>query len=188
MFTGLRPGLGASRLIQQHGGVSATEMVIVVSKSCFYETLSSAPTGQNARHFAEDIFRCIFEKKNCVFWLKLHWSLFLKVQLTTSHYLTNAGRILWRIYAAVGGDELTYGWHLQPSKQSSFQDSTPVVTKESACENCRILSNHGQILEHPFSERRCPPPTHPPSICITLGYDYQNLSQIFWILLIYCLQ
>ena len=43
---------------------------------------NSSPRGQNGRHFADDIFRCIFLYVNFIFWLKCHWSLFLKVQLT----------------------------------------------------------------------------------------------------------
>ena len=61
--------------------------------------------------------------KSFLFWLKFHRSLFLRVQLTiTQHWFgwdnglapnrrqaiiwTNAGLIHWRIYAALGGDEL----------------------------------------------------------------------------------
>ena len=42
-------------------------------------TLSLISPGQNGRHFADDIFRCIFVNKTFIFWLKFHWSLFLKV-------------------------------------------------------------------------------------------------------------
>ena len=34
------------------------------------------PHEQNGRHFADDIFKCIFLNKNIVFWFKFHWSLF----------------------------------------------------------------------------------------------------------------
>ena len=41
-----------------------------------------SPHGQNGRHFADDIFRCIFVNENFVSWLKFHWSFVLRVQLT----------------------------------------------------------------------------------------------------------
>ena len=62
--------------------------------------------------------------KRFVFWLKLYWSLFLRVQLTKSSIgsnnglasnrrqaiiWTNADPVHWRIYAALGGDELMHG-------------------------------------------------------------------------------
>ena len=53
--------------------------------------------------------------KGFVFWSKFHWSLFLKVKLTISQpnrrqaiIWTNAGPIHWRIYAALGENELIY--------------------------------------------------------------------------------
>ena len=54
--------------------------------------------------------------KSVVFWLKFHWSLFLRVQLIiTKHWFSrrqaiiwsNADLIHWCIYVALGGDELT---------------------------------------------------------------------------------
>ena len=64
--------------------------------------------------------------KSFVFWLKFHWRLFLRVQLTiyqhwfrkwldtdqaTSHYLSQWWWIYWRIYASLGLNELTH-WPL----------------------------------------------------------------------------
>ena len=40
------------------------------------------PPGQNGDHFAADIFRRIFVNENSEIWLKIHRSLFLRVQLT----------------------------------------------------------------------------------------------------------
>ena len=66
-------------------------------------------------------FSCM---KKFEFWLKFHWSLFLRVQLTiTKHWFkwwhdglvlnrwqaiiwTNADLLLWRLYVGLGGDEL----------------------------------------------------------------------------------
>ena len=42
----------------------------------------SSPIGQNGRHFTNDDLRWIYMSKFFVFWLKFHWSLFLRVQLT----------------------------------------------------------------------------------------------------------
>ena len=42
----------------------------------------SPPPGQYGRHFASDIFKCIFKMKTCELWLKFHRSFFLRVQLT----------------------------------------------------------------------------------------------------------
>ena len=38
--------------------------------------------GQNGLRFADAFSRCIFVHENVVFWLKFHWSSFLRVQLT----------------------------------------------------------------------------------------------------------
>ena len=56
-------------------------------------------THQNGRHFADDIFRCIFVNESFVFWLKFHWSLFLWAQLTISQhwyrYMRFKGETSW---------------------------------------------------------------------------------------------
>ena len=69
--------------------------------------------GQNGRHFADDIFRCIFMNESFIFCLKFHWSLFLRVQMTiTQHWFRFGAKPLSElmltqfIYAALGGDEL----------------------------------------------------------------------------------
>ena len=43
--------------------------------------LNSSPSGQNWRHFADDIFRCILWMNFFLFWLEFHWRLFPGVQL-----------------------------------------------------------------------------------------------------------
>ena len=48
--------------------------------------LNSSFPGQNGRRFADGIFRCIFVNEKFVFWLKIHWSFFLSVQLTISQH------------------------------------------------------------------------------------------------------
>ena len=75
--------------------------------------------GQNCRHFVDDIFRCIFVNESFIFWLKFHWILFPRVQLTITQHCfdnglalnmqqaiiqTNTYHIHWFIYAALGGD------------------------------------------------------------------------------------
>ena len=53
--------------------------------------------------------------KSFAFWLKFHWTLFLRVQLTISQPIrrqaiiwTNSEPVHWRIYVALGGDELNH--------------------------------------------------------------------------------
>ena len=74
--------------------------------------------------FSQTIYSDVFSwMKSFVFWLKFYWSLFLRVQLTVNPALVNNGLVLnkrqvtiltnaesihWRIYAALGGDELTH--------------------------------------------------------------------------------
>ena len=48
--------------------------------------INLSPLGQNGRHFANDIFKCIFINGSVVFRFKFHWSLFLKVQLIISQH------------------------------------------------------------------------------------------------------
>ena len=43
-----------------------------------HSLLNSFPPGQNGCHVADNIFRCIFVNKKFVFWLKYHYSLFLR--------------------------------------------------------------------------------------------------------------
>ena len=77
-------------------------------------TLNTLRPRQNGCHFAEDIFKCIFQ-------LKFHRSLFLRVQLTifqhwfrkwlgavqaASHYLNRWWLVCWRKYASLGLNEL----------------------------------------------------------------------------------
>ena len=76
------------------------------------------------------------------FWLNIHWSLFLRFKLTISpHYLdndlaqnkqqtnvwSNAERIHWRIYVALGGDEfLMLAWALM----SLISPATPLFVQK----------------------------------------------------------
>ena len=46
---------------------------------CQYQWVNSIHPGQNGRHFADDIFRCIFVNAKFCVWLKFPWSLFLRV-------------------------------------------------------------------------------------------------------------
>ena len=48
--------------------------------------LNSSPPGENGRHFADDIFRRISWTKSFVFWLKFHWSLFLRVWMSMTRH------------------------------------------------------------------------------------------------------
>ena len=86
----------------------------------FMETgnsLNSSPPGQNGRHFADGIFRCIFvNEKFCILIkssLKSDWQYSssgsdngLAPHRRQAIIWTNADLIHWRIYAALGRDEL----------------------------------------------------------------------------------
>ena len=48
--------------------------------------VNSSPPGQNGRHFADDIFSCIFTNEKFCILKKNHWSLFLRVQLTITQH------------------------------------------------------------------------------------------------------
>ena len=88
----------------------------------------------------QTIFSVAFSwMKSFVFWLKFHWSLFLRVQLTKNSTgldiglapnrrqaitLTNADPIHWCIYAAQAGDELTE--YMTPL---AVNDTTNLATK-----------------------------------------------------------
>ena len=87
-----------------------------------YPFFNSSPLNKMAT-ISQIIFPDVFSwMKSFVFSLKFYWSLFLRVQLTiTQHCLdhglvpnrqqaiiwTNADMIYWRIYVALGGDELS---------------------------------------------------------------------------------
>ena len=78
--------------------------------------LNSLRLRQNRRHFAEDIFKFNLLKEN-EFWLRFHWSLFLRVPLTIfQHCLvptrrqaiigTGTNDVYWCIHASPGLNEL----------------------------------------------------------------------------------
>ena len=85
------------------------------------QTLNSSPPGQNGHHFVDDIFRCIFVNEKFCISIKISLkfvpnshqpSIGLDNGMATNrrHAIiwTNADPIHWRIYAAVGGDEVTH--------------------------------------------------------------------------------
>ena len=91
------------------------------SRSCRTFWLNTLRPRQNGRHFADDIFKCIFLNENVWIPIKIHWRLFVRVQLTifqhwfrwwlgavqaTSHYRNQGWLVYWRIYASLGLNEL----------------------------------------------------------------------------------
>ena len=74
---------------------------------------------QNGRHFADDIFKCIFLNENVSIVVKIslkfvqltifqHWfRWWLGAVQATSHYLNQWWLVYWRIYASLGLNELT---------------------------------------------------------------------------------
>ena len=81
------------------------------------EVFELIPLGKIGRHFSDEIFWWIFMNENFLFWLKFHWNLFVRVQLTISQHWfiykytgqaiiwTNTDPIHWRIHAALGEDQ-----------------------------------------------------------------------------------
>ena len=72
---------------------------------------------QNCRHFADDIFKCIFIDEMYEFSFRFDWNVFLRFQLTkfqissdnglvTSHYMNQCWLVYWRIYASLGLNQL----------------------------------------------------------------------------------
>ena len=76
-----------------------------------------------AANLADDIFKSNFMNEECFIWIQISLKLFLGVQLTIGQHAsgnglapnrrqaiiwTNADSIHWRIYAALGGNEVIH--------------------------------------------------------------------------------
>ena len=87
--------------------------------------INSSPPRQFGGKIADDIFKRIFFKENDWMSFKISMkfvpegpidikSVLAQVMAwrrqSTSHYLTNTDPVSWRIYAALGGDELINEW------------------------------------------------------------------------------
>ena len=59
---------------------------VLLQGSCTLQALTPLPLDKMAAILADDIFNCIFLNGKFEFWLKFHWSLFLRVQLTISKH------------------------------------------------------------------------------------------------------
>ena len=86
-----------------------------------FDELNSSPIGQNGRHFIDDIFRCIFVNEKFCILIKI-WLQFvpkgpidkpstgldngLAPNTRQAIIWTNDDTVHWRVYAALGGDEL----------------------------------------------------------------------------------
>ena len=86
-------------------------------------SINSSPTGQNGPHLRDDILKCIFVNEKFCILINISLNVVHKVQsnnisafgsdngLTPTRrqaiIWTKANPILWRIYAALGGDELS---------------------------------------------------------------------------------
>ena len=67
---------------ETHPNVSILYIIVTVNHIDWHNTFNTLRPRQNGRHFADDIFKCIFLTKMFEFQLKFHSSLFLRVQLT----------------------------------------------------------------------------------------------------------
>ena len=99
-------------------------------------TLNQFPSGSNGRHLADDIFICIFMNEKFCILIKISLEFVPKgpidnnpvfVQLMAwrigdkAIIWTNADPIHWRIYVALGGDELT--WRKAPNNEHELEQA-----------------------------------------------------------------
>ena len=56
--------------------------------------INSSPPGLNGRHFADDVFRCIFVNEKFWIWLKFHWSLLFEGPIDRNQALVQI--MAWR--------------------------------------------------------------------------------------------
>ena len=129
----------------------------------------SSPPGQNGGHFADDILRCIFVNKNVCIMLKIslkfvlseanrqHPSIGLDNGLAPNRRQainwTNADPIHWRIYAALGGDELMEStsqynnvlsrkciWYCRPEHVGHFMGLRALKRTDGSCSGTKRLA------------------------------------------------
>ena len=72
----------------------STWSMFLMIHSVQFNSVNSSPPKQNGRHFGDDVFRCIFVNKNFI------------VESYSAIIWANVDEIHWRVYAALGGDEL----------------------------------------------------------------------------------
>ena len=110
------------------------------------EHFNSSPPGQNGRLFADDIFECIFVNGSLYILVKISLKFVLKDLIDNNPALgldnglasnrrqaiiwTNANPIHWRMYAALGGDEL-----------QSHKHSTRKLPDKAIGSGCRVGAN-----------------------------------------------
>ena len=75
-------GLAETITLSKHHRELLSQVEAAVSIS-----VTPSPPAQNGHHIVDNIFKWIFFNKKVPIWLKFHWSLFLRVQLTiTQHW------------------------------------------------------------------------------------------------------
>ena len=108
-------------VIMHYDHPNAREVRLNIRRNITYGwTVNSSPPGHNGRHFADDVLKRIFFNENCCILIQISLKCVCRVpinnnlalvqimawrQQATSHNLTNADPVHWRIYAALGRDE-----------------------------------------------------------------------------------
>ena len=78
----------------------------------YINILNTLRPRQNGRHFADDIFKCIFLNENV--WIPIEISLKF---VPKGHYLNQWWLVYWRIYASFGLNELIIGLYMIKQKR-----------------------------------------------------------------------
>ena len=90
-----------------------TSACTMMTKFRYPPGLNSSPPGKNGRHFADDIFKCIFVNEKFCILITISLKFVPKGPIDNNIALAwrriaimnNADPIHWHIYAALGGDE-----------------------------------------------------------------------------------
>ena len=101
-------------IVDVHSQLWATATVTMLG--CDAASILTHPPGQNGRHFADDIFKCIFENDFFCIFIKVSLMFVPKGPIENNPtlvqimacclYGAKADPIYWRICAALGGDVL----------------------------------------------------------------------------------
>ena len=107
-------------------------MDVVCCALFWFSYINSSPPGQNGRHFADDVFGCIFVNEKFCILTKISLKCVSKGQIDDNPALvkimawrrinaiiwSSADPIHWHIYAALGGDKLRvpcgFMWYIHP--------------------------------------------------------------------------
>ena len=122
---------------------------LLVQTLLYSGRINSSPSGQNGRHFVNDILRCIFVNKNYCILIKFHWNLFLRVKLTITlnylnQYCPDSRTHTWDVWIYISNDIITCVTCLVYKFQYSegYQTVMSEPEKYSYLINVKILDIH----------------------------------------------